>query len=135
VNWPARRRIDLVTFFVLLALSGSNPEIFRTGWFLESPLTELGILMVLRTYLPLHRSPPGQFLKRSTAPVAIGAGAIAAGLAWPPLSSGNSDCGGDSPREPEVPADASRANRQLIAIRVLVPSFLFGSVKVRTPRS
>jgi Mg2+-importing ATPase len=53
---------DLVTFAALLGLAGENRDVFRTGWFLESLLTEIWILFVIRTYRPFYRSPPGRFL-------------------------------------------------------------------------
>jgi len=53
---------DLLTFAVLLYLAGEMVEIFRTGWFVESLLTELAVLFVIRTSRPFHRSRPGAFL-------------------------------------------------------------------------
>lgn len=58
---------DLLTFGVLLAMADGAEEIFRTGWFLESLLTELWILFVIRTYRPFYRSKPGKFLAWSAA--------------------------------------------------------------------
>jgi Mg2+-importing ATPase len=57
---------DLITFAVLLAMAQGDREVFRTGWFLESLLTELAILLVLRTYRPFYRSRPGRFLAWSS---------------------------------------------------------------------
>jgi Mg2+-importing ATPase len=53
---------DLLTFAVLWWLVQADQELFRTGWFVESLLTELCILFVLRTYRPFYRSRPGRFL-------------------------------------------------------------------------
>lgn len=53
---------DLLTFGVLLYFAGEVEEIFRTGWFVESLLTELMILLVIRSYKPFYRSRPGKFL-------------------------------------------------------------------------
>jgi Mg2+-importing ATPase len=53
---------DVITFAALLTMAGSNRQVFRTGWFLESLLTELWILLVIRTYRPFFRSKPGTFL-------------------------------------------------------------------------
>jgi len=61
---------DLLTFGVLWLLVGDQPELFRTGWFVESLVTELFIVFVIRTYRPLHRSRPGRLLVWSTLPVA-----------------------------------------------------------------
>ena len=54
---------DLLTFAVLLELAGGNPALFRTGWFVESLLTELWVLLAIRTYRPFYRSHPGRFLQ------------------------------------------------------------------------
>jgi Mg2+-importing ATPase len=57
---------DLLTFGALLGMFHATPEIFRTGWFVESLLTELVIALVVRTRRPLYRSKPGRFLLVST---------------------------------------------------------------------
>ena len=52
---------DFLTFGVLLlASSRAAPELFRTGWFVESLLTELVIALVVRTRRPFFRSRPGR---------------------------------------------------------------------------
>jgi len=67
---------DLLTFVVLWLLSRGAPAIFRTGWFVESLLTELAIVLVVRTQLPLQRSRPGRLLWITTLLVAALALAI-----------------------------------------------------------
>nr|WP_225937653.1 magnesium-translocating P-type ATPase [Myxococcus sp. RHSTA-1-4] len=62
---------DFLTFGALLKLFQAGPELFRTGWFIESLLTELVIALVVRTRRPLHRSRPGTFLLVSTVAVAV----------------------------------------------------------------
>ncbi|MDI1274682.1 magnesium-translocating P-type ATPase [Polaromonas sp.] len=57
---------DLLTFAVLLWVFKAAPEEFRTGWFLESLLTELVIALVVRTRRPFYRSRPGHLLLGST---------------------------------------------------------------------
>jgi len=61
---------DLLTFAVLLGVFAAGPEIFRTGWFVESLLTELVIALVVRTRRPFFRSAPGRFLLVATLVVA-----------------------------------------------------------------
>lgn len=56
---------DLITFVTLFSLAGASEETFRTGWFVESLLTELWVLLVLRTYRPFFRSRPGRILLAS----------------------------------------------------------------------
>jgi Mg2+-importing ATPase len=62
---------DFLTFGVLLFLVRATPDQFRTGWFVESLLTELVIALVVRTRRPFYRSRPGRLLWRSTLAVAI----------------------------------------------------------------
>jgi Mg2+-importing ATPase len=57
---------DFITFGVLLAVFQAGPDLFRTGWFVESLLTELVIALVVRTRRPFFRSRPGRLLLWST---------------------------------------------------------------------
>jgi len=57
---------DLLTFVSLLGLFAATPTLFRTGWFVESLLTELAIALVVRTRRPFFRSRPGTLLLVST---------------------------------------------------------------------
>jgi Mg2+-importing ATPase len=57
---------DFVTFGVLRRSFNATPELFRTGWFIESLLTELVIALVVRTRRPFFRSRPGAVLLWST---------------------------------------------------------------------
>jgi P-type Mg2+ transporter len=49
---------DFLTFGLLLWVFSAGAELFRTGWFVLSMLTELVILFVARTRGPLYRSRP-----------------------------------------------------------------------------
>jgi Mg2+-importing ATPase len=51
---------DFLTFGALLFLLDANAEQFRTGWFLESVMTELLILPVIRTWRPFYQSRPSK---------------------------------------------------------------------------
>lgn len=53
---------DTITFVVLFYLAGKAPDMFRTGWFVESLLTELLIILVIRTYKPFYTSSPCRFV-------------------------------------------------------------------------
>jgi Mg2+-importing ATPase len=57
---------DFLTFAVLLVVFRAGPGVFRTGWFVESLLTELAIAMVVRTRRPVFRSRPGAVLLWTT---------------------------------------------------------------------
>lgn len=75
---------DLLTFGALLWLFQATPEEFRTGWFLESLLTELVIALVVRTRRPFYRSRPGNWLLVSTGLV-IGVALLLPYLPWSPV--------------------------------------------------
>src|SRR6266498_2766673 len=57
---------DFLTFGVLLWVVHSTPEQFRTGWFIESLLTELLVALIVRTRRPFYQSKPGRWLWIST---------------------------------------------------------------------
>jgi Mg2+-importing ATPase len=61
---------DFLTFGALLWAFHASPALFRTGWFIESLLTELVIALVVRTRRPFYRSRPGTLLLVSTVAVA-----------------------------------------------------------------
>ena len=53
---------DFLTFGALLYVVHATPEQFRTGWFIESLLTELLVVFIIRTAQPFYRSRPGRLL-------------------------------------------------------------------------
>jgi Mg2+-importing ATPase len=57
---------DLLTFGVLLWVFSASAELFRTGWFVESLLTELVVALVVRTRRRFYLSRPGRVLLLST---------------------------------------------------------------------
>jgi Mg2+-importing ATPase len=62
---------DFVTFGVLLFVFHTNEPVFRTFWFVVSLLTELAVVLVLRTHGPAFRSKPSPALLWSTVAVSI----------------------------------------------------------------
>jgi Mg2+-importing ATPase len=72
---------DLAAFTVLLKVFRTPERTFQTAWFVLSLLTELAVVMVLRTQGPAWRSRPGALLAWSTAGVC--ALALAAPYAGP----------------------------------------------------
>lgn len=74
---------DMLTFFTLYQVFGLRNAEFRTGWFIESVLTELLILFVVRTRKPFFRSRPGKTLLWG----AIGAMCATILLPWSPFAS------------------------------------------------
>jgi P-type Mg2+ transporter len=61
---------DALTFVLLLSY-GTSAALFRTGWFVESLLTELAIALVIRTRRSIFRSVPGRLLLTSTAALMV----------------------------------------------------------------
>ncbi|WP_242917883.1 magnesium-translocating P-type ATPase [Pontibacter liquoris] len=53
---------DFATFYTLHTYFGLRETPFQTGWFLESIITELLIVFIIRTHKPLFRSNPGRLL-------------------------------------------------------------------------
>ncbi len=60
---------DFLAFGALILVFRASPQEFRTGWFVESLLTELVIALVVRTRHPFFRSRPSTLLLASTAAV------------------------------------------------------------------
>ena len=53
---------DLITFLVLLYVLKVKESGFQTGWFIESVLSELFILFIIRTHKNFFKSKPGSYL-------------------------------------------------------------------------
>ena len=83
---------DMMTFAVLLLVMQAGAEEFRSAWFLESLLTEISILLVMRTRRPFLASRPSTALVVASAGTALGAtallytGPLASLLGFVPLS-------------------------------------------------
>ncbi|MFZ2156151.1 MAG: magnesium-translocating P-type ATPase [Bradyrhizobium sp.] len=83
---------DLVTFAVLLLVFHADQPTFQTFWFIVSLLTELAVVLVLRTHKPAFRSKPSGLLLWTTLAVAAATlaipflGAPAAVFGFVPLS-------------------------------------------------
>lgn len=74
---------DFLTFGVLLWVLHATESQFQTGWFIESLITELTIVMVVRTRRAFFQSQPGRWLALATAVVV----AIALIVPYTPLGS------------------------------------------------
>jgi Mg2+-importing ATPase len=53
---------DVITFVTLLYVLKVKESAFQTGWFIESILTELFILFIIRTHKNFFKSQPGKYL-------------------------------------------------------------------------
>ncbi len=67
---------DLLTFGVLLYIFHAGQAVFQTSWFMISLLTELTVVLVLRSRKPAFRSRPSRLLLWSTLAVAAATFAI-----------------------------------------------------------
>jgi Mg2+-importing ATPase len=67
---------DFVTFAFLLLLAGATAKVFQTAWFVESLITELAIVLIVRTRKPFWKSRPSALLSWLTLAVAVLAVAI-----------------------------------------------------------
>ena len=77
----ASSAFDVLTFVVLLGVLQVSPAEFRTAWFVESLLTEVAILLVVRTQRPLWRSTPAPALLATSVAVSV----LALALPYLPL--------------------------------------------------
>ncbi|MEV7011389.1 magnesium-translocating P-type ATPase [Streptosporangium sp. NPDC051022] len=80
---PISSLFDFLTFAVMLGVFHAGPELFRSGWFMESLATQTLIIFVIRTRrVPFLRSRPSLPLLAATL------GVVAVGIALPlsPLS-------------------------------------------------
>lgn len=75
---------DFLTFGLLLLVMHAGADTFRTGWFVESLLTQLVIVLVIRTHKAFWRSRPSALLAWLTLAVGLVAVAIPylPGSAW-----------------------------------------------------
>lgn len=62
---------DFLTFGLLYYVIEAAPEEFRTGWFIESLLTELLVALIVRTRRPFYKSRPSRWLAITTAAIVV----------------------------------------------------------------
>lgn len=67
---------DILTFTLLMLVFRASEATFQTSWFMISLLTELAVVLVLRTSRPMFRSKPGKLLLWSTIAVVTATFAI-----------------------------------------------------------
>ncbi len=70
---PLSSVFDLMTFGLLYYVLKADEATFHSGWFVESVLSALLVVFVLRTRRPFFRSRPGRALMIATAIVALAA--------------------------------------------------------------
>ena len=85
---------DLITFGILLYVFQTGEALFQSTWFVVSLLTELAVVLVLRTHLPAWRSGPSRVLLYATIGVFVVAlsvpyaGPIASAFGFVPIPVG-----------------------------------------------
>ncbi len=62
---------DFLTFALLLLVFHADEALFQSTWFTLSVVTELAVMLVLRTHMPFWRSRPSPFLMGAVALVAV----------------------------------------------------------------
>ena len=83
---------DLLTFAILLLVFHAHAAVFQTTWFVISLLTELAVVLVLRTRGPAFRSKPSRTLLWSSIVMGVVAlaipylGPLASAFGFVPLS-------------------------------------------------
>jgi Mg2+-importing ATPase len=68
---PLSSVFDVLTFLFLLFVVSTDAEHFRTGWFVESLMTQLATMLVVRTPRPFWRSRPGGLLLAMTTAIGV----------------------------------------------------------------
>jgi magnesium-transporting ATPase (P-type) len=74
---PISSVFDFLTFYVMLRVFRASPELFRTGWFVESLATQTLVIFVIRTFGNPLRSRPSRALAITTLVI------VALGVALP----------------------------------------------------
>ncbi|MFF0298841.1 HAD-IC family P-type ATPase [Kitasatospora sp. NPDC004614] len=75
---PVSSLFDFLTFWVMLGVFHAGPELFRSGWFVESLATQTLVIFAIRTHrIPFLRSRPSIPL------LAASLGVVALGVALP----------------------------------------------------
>ena len=87
---PISSIFDFLTFFIMLSIFRASPELFHTGWFVESLATQTLVLFIIRTARsPLHSRPSLPLAVTVLLVVAIGmllpVTPLAAALGFTPL--------------------------------------------------
>lgn len=62
---------DYVTFFFLLKIFDSDEQLFQTGWMLESVISAMVVMLIVRTARPIFKSKPNKKLIAAIIGVAI----------------------------------------------------------------
>jgi P-type Mg2+ transporter len=80
---PVSSLFDFMTFGVMIGVFHAGPELFRTGWFVESLATQTLVIFAVRTHrVPFLRSTPSWQLSAAV----FGVIAVGTALPWTPLA-------------------------------------------------
>ncbi|MGE3074188.1 MAG: magnesium-translocating P-type ATPase [Dehalococcoidia bacterium] len=103
---------DLATFGFLRNVLDADAPLFRSAWFVESTLTELAVLLVLRTHRPFYRSSPAKALLWTS----IGVAVLTFAIPFSPLN--------DALGMVHLPLEATIALIALTAVYILANEFV-----------
>lgn len=59
---PVSSIFDFLTFYVMLNVFNAKEELFRTGWFVESIVTQVLVIFIIRTRRNIFKSKPNSWL-------------------------------------------------------------------------
>ena len=60
---PISSIYDFMTYFVMIVIFKAGESLFQTGWFIESMMTQLLVVFLIRTKRsPFYKSKPGKWL-------------------------------------------------------------------------
>jgi Mg2+-importing ATPase len=62
---------DFVTITSLIYLLHAGPELFRTGWFIESVISEITVTFAIRTRRPFYKSRPSRLLTTASTTIIV----------------------------------------------------------------
>jgi Mg2+-importing ATPase len=60
---------DFITIISLIYLLHAGQELFRTGWFIESVISEIVVTFAIRTRRPFYKSKPSRLLTAASATI------------------------------------------------------------------
>jgi Mg2+-importing ATPase len=125
---PISSLFDFMTFGIMLGPLHAGPDLFRTGWFVESLATQTLIIFAIRTRrIPFFRSRP-------SVPLAAAALAIVAVGVWLPLSPFAATLGFTAPPVAFYGALAGMVLAYLVLIEFTKRLFFGASTHPRTGR-
>jgi len=102
---------DILTFLTLHLEFHASATLSRSGWFIETAITELAVMLVLRTSRPFCQSHPGPALLLSSIAIAAITRSPCPTARWPDHPASPPSRPGSWPPSPGSPRPASSPTR------------------------